>query len=306
MNRILCPFDGFKICIYEDKDYIDFLMQDPVKFNLLEKKHVDGEIIGYPITGDIEGIRIKIHYTRKGLTVTISGSFHKYNNSCRTNSNQFFWDDFINVHEKLSSLLSIPNNAYLVNLEAGININIPAHWGLTTTEILKSIFYIQKITTKGTKSVKYLPYKGLSIHHKTEDFEYKIYDKGKQYRSTYEILRFEKKYIKSRAIKKLGYIYYRDLLDQDKIINPIKNITKGFKNLIFYNEKIETSLTLTEKEKDFLLQIKKVNYFESFTGTKKEFNSVKQKYLSLSKRHHPFDIHQELMSIINKMFTEHF
>lgn len=302
MERKLCPFDGFKICIYNDDNYVRFLTENASKFNLMQYKIVDSKIIDYPKKGDINGIRIKIHYTKKGLTVTISGSFHKYHNSCKSNFNQFYWEDFINVHEKLTSLLSIPQTAYIVNLEVGINIEIPDDWNLTPTQILKSIFFIQRITKNGTKSIKYPPYNGYSIHHKTEDYEYKIYDKGKQYRLQQGILRYEKKFIKSRPISKLGYIYFGDLLNFEKLKNPIVNIVKGFKKIIIYNEKIEFAPDLTETDKNFLIRIKKIDFFEDFQGTSEEFEILKKHYFSLIKKYNCFDIHAELISILIDKF----
>lgn len=305
MKKELCPFDGFKLCVYNNQDYIDYLIRNAAQFSLVEKKVVDGHIFDYPKTGDYKGLKLKIHLTRKGLTVTISGSFHKFNNPDKTNANQFYWEDFTKAYHEIAELLKLPAETQLVNLEVGFNLEIPIEWELTATQILKSIFFIQKISTRGTKSIKCLPNNGYSIHHKTEDYEYKIYDKGKQYRLKKEILRYEKKFIKSRAVNRIGYQTYCDLLSFDKLNIPIENLIRDFKKLIIYNEQLEKSEHLTEEEKEFLLQIKKIDFFEDFKGTKEQFDQIKGKYLALVETHKCMNIHTQLIDLIlKKLNTE--
>lgn len=303
MIDFICPFDGFKICIYENQSYIDKLLADKDNFDWSGVSDCNDNVFEYPKIGYYKlfhkKLSITIHLTNKGRTVTISSSFHKLFNKEGHNAEQFYWSDFLIVHSLIQELLSLPVDSYLVNLEVGLNIQLPIEWNVTATEIVQLFLFISKKTKTNMKSTIEYPGEGYSIHRNTSDFNYKIYDKGMQYGLGALILRYEKKFIKSRPLNIFGYLRYSDLLNLMPLKNISKNLLKSWKKFIIYDDKIQKSPTLVNTDKDFLLKILRTGYFESTKLTKEEFEFSKNKYLTLLNKHSNKNVHRLIADIIS-------
>lgn len=300
MKDFICPYDGFKLRIYNNAEYVNFLLDNNDKFHFIERKFVGGDIIDYPKSGDFKGLSIKIHETNKGPAVTISGSFHKWFSEDGTNVQQFYWSDFVKVHDKIKEELQIPSEAVIINLEIGLNIEIPEHWGITASEILRSFYFIKTRSNRCVKSIKEYSGGGYSIHKNSEDYNYKIYDKGMQHAENRFLMRYEKKFIKSRPLSKLKIVQYSDLLNQEAFTNIKRNLLLSWEDFIIYDEIIDKSITLTQDDQSFLLKIKRRDYFENSLLQTQDFKSDKLRYLNLMEVHAKRNIHQLLSKIISR------
>lgn len=145
----------------------------------------------------------------------ITGSIHKFWNDGKHNYNDFHLSHFQVTTQRLITLFGlIANECFIVNLEIGVNI-IPQDTSNKILNNIKGEYYGVRITKYNSKKT------GHGIQIEKARHIIKIYDKALQatslgYNVPHEILRIEKKYLRSEAIyKDLGIKTLNDLMATD-------------------------------------------------------------------------------------------
>ena len=175
-------------------------------------------------------------------------SFHKYWDIDDRNFSDFGISELTYVLEDLTYRFGYnPYTSILQNIEYGVNITLP----FPVTDLLDSILLYKG---KGYTNDDYGG-KGYMIRFKFDQYEIKIYDKGKQYRLKENIIRFEIKVKKMHFIKskKIVINCYSDLLNIATINLLKESLIKAFNALVFYDYSIEIdSLNIKIADKELL------------------------------------------------------
>ena len=139
--------------------------------------NLDGEIIrGFAV---YMGLKFNIRYNK----VRLQGSLHKYRNEGRHNYDDFTSLEVAKVVKELQERFEIDiYKTFLNNVEFGVNVVLP--FGVHV--VLDNL-----ISYKGKQFERFVD-KGISYYQcKLSKFIIKIYDKGKQYNLSDNVLRFE-------------------------------------------------------------------------------------------------------------------
>ena len=173
----------------------------------------------------------------------LEGSLHTYSNDGLHNYNDFSPQQGIDVIRELEDRFKIDLKRTVLNgVEFGLNIRIPFDCQLIFDNL---ICY---------KGLPFTPDKdGGDIFYScvTKQFRIKIYDKGKQYKLPYNLLRFEIKVTTMQYLRKKGIEvkYLSDLLKVD-IYEPLgKILLETFNKILFGDRRINKYL-LNKKERD--------------------------------------------------------
>ena len=174
---------------------------------------------------EYQNILIKIYPSGR---ITLSGSLHKFSNNGLHNYNDFNEINFNNVIQKLFQIFGIkPENLNIIVLECGININPP----IKTTMILNHILQHKRKDFENKISNVNGNY-FVAIHNK---FDFKIYDKSRQYKvNEEEILRVEIKYKNWSEWRKKGVDTLKDFIEYDKTVF-LSDLLNRWNEIIFYN-----------------------------------------------------------------------
>lgn len=178
-------------------------------------------------------IEISTNLKTNYSTINLTGSIHKFAQD-NTNHQDF---NFVNITDTINELCNTlhlnPINCILHHLEFGLNIN-PLH---NTSDVLNSIILCKGIDyeKKEFKNTGYLK------SFEFSQYKIKIYDKGKQYDLTNNLLRFEVKvcrmqYLQLRGIKRTTL---DDLMNVTYYTKLLKVIISNIDNILFYDYRIE-------------------------------------------------------------------
>lgn len=178
----------------------------------------------------------------------LRGSLHKFKNEGLHNYDQFTIKDFEDTIESLYKTFGInARTTRIKNLEFGVNIIMP----FNVKTILDSIILYRGKETTG----EYFNRNGYLIRVKNKQYEIKIYDKGTQYKTGTNILRYEIKVKTMQYLNSKGVIieYLSDLL-KPEIIEQLGNLLSSSVNsLLIYP--IEYDLTnLNQRDTETFLK----------------------------------------------------
>ena len=199
------------------------------------------------------------------------GSLHKFKNDGKHNYDQFTIQDIKETLSRIENLFCIDNKKTKIhNLEFGVNLNVP----FEVRRILDSI-----IIYKGKDEIKRFNGKGYLIREKHEQYEIKIYDKGMQYNTGTNILRFEIKVKTMQYLRSKGcdVVYLSDILCP--VIQSKLGIilSKAVNNILVYP--LEYDLTyLKRKDIEFFLKGRDKTYWKMIkpSNRKKKIKRLKE------------------------------
>jgi hypothetical protein len=281
-------------------DYISLNIIDRLPSEILENSLLDFICPINITTGELNPSntnRTKFAYKRSkevlranlnGLTINIvnqkyinlDGSLHEYykgNNYSQFNS--------IELHHSISEIcnqLSIDaNKTPIHNLEFGVNICLPfpVEYFLNAVLCCKGQEY-EKKNFKGNGYLKKFIF---------NQYELKIYDKGKQYNLSENILRVEIKVTRMQYLisKDINVIYLSDLLNST-IQNQFKELLlKAFSGIVLHEKNLNDTL-MTTSEKRSYSQFKHQLYWRELWSTNQ------------SQYRKRFKIHYELMEKVGQ------
>jgi hypothetical protein len=199
------------------------------------------EIFKYPLTAEYNSLKFDI---KSDSTIILSGSLHKYWNNIFNdkahNYNDFCFSDLIKVIVDLINKFKIdPYDSIIQNLEFGVNISTP----FSPEEFLNSIINYKGSSFNATheRSMHYL-------QCKAQQYCIKTYNKGLQYKTQNNILRFEIKIFKMKKIENTNIKTLIDLLDIEKHFKLIEILLSIFKDLLIYDKSTDTKRLRIEEQ----------------------------------------------------------
>jgi hypothetical protein len=150
--------------------------------------------------------------------ISIGGSLHKYHNNGEHNLDQYSAESFQETLERLEREIFVtPNNIRITRMEHGVNIIPPVPCG----EIINHCF--QHKGANFEEKISRIDGKYHCVKHDTHEF--KLYDKGLQFKMPNQLLRIEDKVTNWSNHRKNGLITLEDFHRADKtpfVINLIQ------------------------------------------------------------------------------------
>lgn len=259
--------DGIKISFYSETIVKDLLNLNVRVFDRLE---ADTGEIHFPKFAEYQHLRFKISESNR---VEINGSLHKY-----WKGNNFSNFTLAEVSESIEDLclkLNLnPLQAHLGGFEFGVNVS-PV---FNPFEFCGNV-----IAYKNESFSKFRTGKNIQIGFEARKQQYsvKVYDKGKQYFKSENILRFEVKVVKMEFLKRLS-ISTLDDLTKPNILKSLGELLNEMFEECIVSDKVRTSdLTANElkiynycinpkvwEEFDFRERYRKRKQFERIIETK--------------------------------------
>lgn len=188
------------------------------------------------MAANIKNLTVLVHDSGR---VEVSGSLHHYWNN-GGNWNDFGRLDLFDTIAEICQLLKIePQQAKIQNLEYGVNICPP----IDPTELLKRVIsYKDEIFIRANFSTGYF------VEATKEDYFVKCYDKGKHQDRPEWILRFERKAMKVRDLKRAKVQTLADLLYPDNLRTLGAMLVETFDGVLIAEPLDLSKLTSTERK----------------------------------------------------------
>ena len=264
--------------------------------NLVHKvEPIEGEFLGYePFNVENYEVAIKPIYDSSHHYIEIKGSLHKNYFEGR-NDQRFTHQMVCEEIDNIEKLFGIPaEQLRLQNLEFGVNIETP----FAPYQFLKDNLLLVKT-------------KRLDAYQRGADGKYlgyfyrgitgtKVYDKGKQYDLSYNLMRFELRYIKSIKINECQVYNLADLRNLRSIIILKERLLQRWDEILLYESDLEPANTsMTEGEKLFYKNCNVRNYWDKVINEKhrNSFLIQRKKLRSLIIKHGRND-HQLIRNLL--------
>lgn len=231
------------------------------------------------LTANYRGLTFVITQSKKyknRVYCSVRGSLHKYYNSGKTNANDFDFYQLQEVIQELKEKFHIePENAYLRNLEFGVNVQ--TH--ITAQSLINNLVANGNRSFSDFKIQREKVGKGIG----KDEFQIKIYDKGKQENKPINnLVRFEYSITRMRYLKPFGIVKLSDLQHLDKL-KPLVSLLLDFWNTSIYYDKQFRFKEMTDFEQKKLLFYSNARNWTEFnrmqrTRAKTHFNKLISKY----------------------------
>lgn len=202
--------------------------------------------VKYPYWVRIGNIEIRI--TEK--VGYVFGSLHKFFNSMtigeEQNYNDFTYSNLLEVIDYLSSRIIDFENTTLTQLEVGLNLELD----ISPKKFLEKHVLFHHL--KGINLDKNYKGGGKMLQYDYSEYYVKIYDKGRMYNISKNILRFEVKFIKKRPLQELDLFTISDLRREDVLEKLFSTLLKRFDEMLIlddYTKKKIDSEDLIELQK---------------------------------------------------------
>lgn len=274
--------DGLKIKVQNIKDNSLWLNHKGLDF-ALPVSNQTGEIFkDKPMLADCNGLtfRIKPSQTEQKNNFHIFGSLHRYHNGGGINTNDFNFSDVCRAVASLEAYHIDPKKTALENIEFGVNIALP----FSCKRVLDAVVCMP------LRPFTELRFEKTNIGKRADfqEYEVKIYDKGKQDtgKDTH-LLRVELRVKKMQYLKKADIRTLSDLTNPEKLQRAGALLLNVLNEVIFFDYDLRKLETLPPSVKENVLkwsnakwwqtcsriqrhrQLKKLNEFEAETNTGK-------------------------------------
>lgn len=257
--------DGVKISFYSETIVKDLSCLGVAVLTPTEEE--TGEI-HFPKYGVYRALRFKI---RESNRVEINGSLHKYWKG--ENHSNFTFGELCECISDLCGKFDInPLEARLHNLEFGVNVSPPFNpYEFCGNVIAFRGESFSKFRTNGKDKIQ------IGFEATKNQYSVKVYDKGKQYRKSENILRYEIRVNKMERIKYTGIYFLSDLTDRNKLEALGLILNEVFDELIIC-DKVNPS-DLSKNEFRIYTEGKNPKEWEQYTPKqrttrKKQFNEI--------------------------------
>ncbi|MGK6342454.1 hypothetical protein ACMGDK_09460 [Chryseobacterium sp. DT-3] len=225
---------------FKDKYFFESLVKKKGNFNVTlnseDIKKDNSTASYYPIKGEIGSLVYVIH----SHTAYIENSIHQYYNYLKAgkgfNYNDFSYCNLIQTLDELRN--EFPDYDFsdtkVTNLEFGFNLRLDRN----VKDIIEKNILMYKFKTHNMFEDK----KGFVLKKfKSGNYTFKIYDKGRQNKLNYELLRIELKY-NTKELEKFGILNFCDLYDPHKNIALFKDFIKKFDFLMIVDDRFTEGL----------------------------------------------------------------
>ena len=207
-----------------------------------------------------ENIKLKVYESNK---IFIAGSLHKYANKGHHNHDDFKYNRFDEVLDKLNLRFGIkPENMRILCLEYGFNITPPIDTNLIINHLLKHKQKDSEILLSNDRA------KYRQFEH--QDYIIKTYNKGKQYNCKEDILRIEVKQTDWTKYRRIGIYTLDNFIKHDKTIF-VNDLLNKWNEILFYDP------TIIDNAK--YLHYRDVNYWNGLRTQSNKTYSVHAKRL---------------------------
>lgn len=267
-----------------------------LNINLVHKvEPIEGEFFGYePFNVENYEVAIKPIYDSSCHYIEIKGSLHK-NYFDGRNDQRFTHQMVCEEIDNIEKLFGIPaEQLRLQNLEFGVNIETP----FAPYQFLKDNLLLVKT-------------KRLDAYQRGADGKYlgyfysgitgtKVYDKGKQYDLSYNLMRFELRYIKSIKINECQVYNLADLRNLSNISILKEKFLQRWDEVLLYESDLKVNKTsMTDCEKLFYKNCNVRNYWDKVIQEKhrNSFLIQRKKLRSLIIKHGRND-HQLIRNLL--------
>jgi hypothetical protein len=207
----------------------------------------DGDIIKYYYC-EVDNIKIKIYPN----SIFLSGSLHKFHNKGEHNCNDFDINAFRDVLRRFDELFKVrPQNLKLICLEYGVNITPP----IESNQIIN---HLMQHKHKDFES-KISNDKGNYKQAEHSEYIVKIYNKAKQFKLNFEVLRIEIKETNLRHHRAQGIYTLQDFIQSDK--RPIvESLINKWDEVVYYDN--------TSNNQDRWNQYNNINFWRELSTQK--------------------------------------
>ncbi|MBE9464712.1 hypothetical protein ACFP1I_03975 [Dyadobacter subterraneus] len=176
--------------------------------------------------------------------VMAKGSYHKFFNGGTQNYDDFTLTNLIEALNMFSVEIGInPTKEKLTNIEFGVNVILPFDVRIVLNALLtyKGIAFQRPI-----ENANY-------FQCKTGEFIIKCYDKGREFKLSQNVLRFEIKVINKRFLidKGIEITYLSDLLNYENYPKLGRLLKEYFSAILFKNSELEIS-SFSNKDKELI------------------------------------------------------
>ncbi|MDX8567364.1 hypothetical protein OZ668_05180 [Elizabethkingia sp. HX XZB] len=194
----------------------------------------------YPIKGNIGSMS----YIISAQNAYIENSIHKYHNLITTgeeyNYNDFSYCDITHTLDELKNELAEYDflDTRVTSLEFGFNLQLDC----SVKDLIEKNILLYNFKTHYVFEDKK---QFILKKFKSGNHTFKIYDKGRQCRLDYELLRIELKY-NFKELKKLGIYTFNDLYDPFTNYSLFKDFRNKFEKLLIVDDRFTENLTNEE------------------------------------------------------------
>lgn len=209
-----------------------------------------------------------------GSRCELRGSLHRYHNDGQHNANDYTAVDLLATIDDLVKTFRIdPYTSRLNNIEFGVNIRLP----FPVADVLSRL-----ICYKGVPFVRDTDNSGIYYQATLTQYVVKLYDKGKQYNLSGNLLRVEVKVFKMQFLttKRISLNTIADLLNVETYPRLGSLLLDTFSDILFDEPSIKAD-KLTSRERERLLQGRNPRYWqlparETFKD-EQEYNRVRKR-----------------------------
>ena len=222
-----------------------------------------------------------IRSTNKGLL--IRGSLHKYRSRIKgiatrkqIEKHQGFNGDLFtlsDINETLQTLCQVigfaPSLAVLQNIEIGVNCEV----SFDPKEFLKGMLFHRSNFDYKTD------HEGNYIQFNYQTYFLKIYNKGKQYDLSHNVLRVEIKVMKMIKLKEAG-VNLETLNDINDVIllKAFEVLYNEFEAVVYYDYTMRTD-KLTDKQQGKLIEYQNKSYWQDLDKQQKKYNKKQLEFM---------------------------
>ncbi len=275
--------DFFKVVL--DLDTIARLQADP-RFDFRCKvSEQTGEIRLFPKVATLSNLVIIM---RSESYCELFGSLHKFAQD-GVNYTDFTFQSVAAAIHRLRDEYGIDiYQAKLRNLEVGVNLEgLP----VATETFIRSVLThrgeaFHKMRTKGLKSI------GIELYH--QRYAIKVYDKAKQCKLLYSLLRFEVKYTKMEDLKRLGIVTLSDLTKHSTLAVLGSIVLRRFDELLISEPFFQLD-RMKPAERRKLAKYENPKYWEDLKEQdRKRHDYYRKRYRKLIEKYVPNPIQQQV------------
>lgn len=261
---------------YHDKSGIEAFVCNEENFpeiRMVLERHSGA--IEYPFKTNLKTMDITITEKR----VCLMNSLHKLNNyrknSLNMNHNDFKYSEIVeNIDFLDNSMLNI-HKSTLSKLEFGLNIELdyPAEYIIDNNIIMHK----HKVHNHNNKFDGRGAYK--QFDHSNYDF--KIYDKGKQYKLRKNVIRFEIKHKRSKSFNPYGAYNIHHLKSKDCLHKLFDDLMKRFDELMIIDN-YKNNPNISESTVRNIEKYTSYNYWELLSSReKRNLKSIEKKRFNM-------------------------
>tara|TARA_R100000655_G_scaffold108118_1_gene159504 strand:+ start:174 stop:1094 length:921 start_codon:yes stop_codon:yes gene_type:complete len=301
---------------------IDFFKAKILNTKIIEENLIGNGLLHYKAKYDSEKNK-KLEYPKiieeDGLKLVItehfgylSGSLHKFNNlhfhQGDQNYNDFKYSDLKYLIPYIEESLTIGDINKLIQLEVGFNIQ-------TNYDPKKFIINnVYLLDFQEPTKITYHKNGGITKEFSKTDLILKIYDKGKQYKLTENILRIEIRITKSRFLKSMNLYSLKDITNKDKLYYLFKKLLEEFEPLIILDTDWKDKVSIEDKQalNEFLdpkywANLKYQRSYKVRKNRKDKFYAILEKYnLEKQKISLMHEMGEKFVKFINEQKQPHY